>query len=532
VHDVLSTEFRDDYEDAIQVLVGKTTAVTSLLHSLLSEKKRPGGPPGATSIGHSNLKYAWRKKKIDNAIVELERWLDIAENYYFLLFRVPHPAIDSRLQHHDSARIRNTIPSTQLVRDDFNEELPSPSSELKTFPGLDTAQQYPVPLCDSTLAYLAGNSSLLVIDRVDCPAELTDEMVETTMQNICRISQKLHHKNAIGYGLLDCKCIHPEGRINGRWRTFSFVFGFPVGFERPTSLRARLLDKKPLRSLSHRFMVARDIAKAVSYVHTFGFVHKNIRPETILMADCCAVNRGPGPPSAFLVGYGNVRAEFGKTYCRGDNNWERNLYRHGRRRGERPSEKYIMQHDIYSLGVCLLEVGLWESLILYEGSCGAERPRPSSLLNEPSDSESMIGRDGIEEPLLHLARSALPRQMGTSYAEIVEACLTCMEPNNEAFGNPDVQSADGTVIGGRFIQSVSRRVFESVVANIANPKTHQGFTTIDRNYRLVLQKVFDARPSPTTPSTRHGPQPSRNSPFLGISSTSASAPLSFLRISS
>ena len=26
-----------------------------------------------------------------------------------------------------------------------------------------------------------------------------------------------------------------------------------------------------------------------------------------------------------------------------------------------------MQHDIYSLGVCLLEIGLWRSFVYYEG---------------------------------------------------------------------------------------------------------------------------------------------------------------------
>jgi hypothetical protein len=33
--------------------------------------------------------------------------------------------------------------------------------------------------------------------------------------------------------------------------------------------------------------------------------------------------------------------------------------------GEFPAEEYKMQHDIYSLGVCLLEIGLWEPLVEY-----------------------------------------------------------------------------------------------------------------------------------------------------------------------
>lgn len=58
----------------------------------------------------------------------------------------------------------------------------------------------------------------------------------------------------------------------------------------------------------------------------------------------------------------------------GDMSWDRNVYRHPLRQGNDPVDRYRMQHDIYSLGVCLLEVGLWESFVEYTGENEKEAP--------------------------------------------------------------------------------------------------------------------------------------------------------------
>lgn len=49
----------------------------------------------------------------------------------------------------------------------------------------------------------------------------------------------------------------------------------------------------------------------------------------------------------------------------GDDKWQDNLYRHPERQGKNPEESYTMHHDVYSLGVCLLEIGLWTSFVKY-----------------------------------------------------------------------------------------------------------------------------------------------------------------------
>lgn len=111
-----------------------------------------------------------------------------------------------------------------------------------------------------------------------------------------------------------------------------------------------------------------------------------------------------------------------------------------------------MQHDIYSLGVCLLEIGLWESLVLYEGD-----PYPSPLLADAAAGD----RDGpkratlLKQHLVTLARSKLPSRMGDAYTNVVINCLTCLDEDNQDFGNQsEFEDQDGVLIGVRYIEKV------------------------------------------------------------------------------
>jgi hypothetical protein len=118
-----------------------------------------------------------------------------------------------------------------------------------------------------------------------------------------------------------------------------------------------------------------------------------------------------------------------------------------------------MQHDIYSLGVCLLEIGLWRSFVVQDDG-GEFVPSPALLSSAPgpiSDVERVQG-DGLKDQLVALASSELPKWMGTSYSEIVRTCLTCLDPDNVDFGDErEFEDEDGIVVGVRFIQKVRLR---------------------------------------------------------------------------
>jgi hypothetical protein len=58
--------------------------------------------------------------------------------------------------------------------------------------------------------------------------------------------------------------------------------------------------------------------------------------------------------------------------------------------------------------------------------------------------------------LSSLSQEDLPRFIGSKYTQIVQTCLTCLEPDNEDFGDDkDFEHEDGISVGVRYIQKVS-----------------------------------------------------------------------------
>ena len=119
------------------------------------------------------------------------------------------------------------------------------------------------------------------------------------------------------------------------------------------------------RPLDYRYRLALQISEAVLSVHTSSRVHKNIRPDTILMVkvqdDSISDDLDFGMP--YLTDWIKLRNIDAPSSMVGENDWLRDIYRHPRRQGLQPEARYNMGHDVYSLGVCLLTVRLWESLI-------------------------------------------------------------------------------------------------------------------------------------------------------------------------
>src|SRR6266536_3833446 len=112
-----------------------------------------------------------------------------------------------------------------------------------------------------------------------------------------------------------------------------------------------------------------------------------------------------------------------------------------------------MQHDIYSLGVCLLEIGLWRSFVIWNQ--GADKPTPNPELNIEGVLHTKDQRRKgfeIKQVLVATAQHYLPSRMGRRYTEIVVSCLTCLDARNEGFGDEDYfLDEDGIEAGVRYI---------------------------------------------------------------------------------
>jgi hypothetical protein len=139
----------------------------------------------------------------------------------------------------------------------------------------------------------------------------------------------------------------------------------------------------------------------------------------------------------------------------GDCAWEKNLYRHPRRQGLKPEEDYTMQHDIYSLGVCLLEIGLWGSFVIYHDEDSRPTPSPVLAILDSPEKDKIQKAFLVKDTLVSLAKQWLPSRMGDKYTEIVITCLTCLDGSDATFGDDsEFKDADGVLIGVRFIEKV------------------------------------------------------------------------------
>ncbi|CAJ2508807.1 Uu.00g138330.m01.CDS01 [Anthostomella pinea] len=136
-------------------------------------------------------------------------------------------------------------------------------------------------------------------------------------------------------------------------------------------------------------------------------------------------------------GFGSVYLTYwGAAHQRGvvlpDRNphWPKDIYRHPEQ--QRKIEKQVnMGHDTYSLGVCLLEIGLWELLVnLQQG-----HTVPSRLASKactPYDPKKTYDRETTKQGLVRLAEEELPGAMGDGYVTMVKACLTCLDDDAQA----------------------------------------------------------------------------------------------------
>jgi len=143
--------------------------------------------------------------------------------------------------------------------------------------------------------------------------------------------------------------------------------------------------------------------------------------------------------------------------------------RHPSRQGTHPETNYQMQHDIYSLGVVLLEIGLWTSFVIYDPEKESSSLVPNNILgpaNLARSRQPLGGAFEIKQKLEALAESELPVRIGRRYTSIVLLCLRCLDPGSDrdrkgfGVGGADWTDEDGVVIGVRYIENVLEKIQE------------------------------------------------------------------------
>ncbi|TKA64851.1 hypothetical protein B0A49_06328 [Cryomyces minteri] len=225
-----------------------------------------------------------------------------------------------------------------------------------------------------------------------------------------KLTQLLHQPKEMVFRTPSCKgwCLDST---NNR---VAFVFSLPPDMdETPFSLLSTVhMQIQP--TLSQRYQLAHGLAKSISQLQLVKCVHESFRSENILLFPSPAPNTPPSKPESrldfrnpWVFGFEFSRPELGFSSGRADRCLARDVYRHPSRQG-RPNEPFKKLHDIYALGVVLLEIGLWQPALTLERE-------QFKRVRDPFT---------IQKFLVRHASKTLPLQVGEKYTEVVVRCLT------------------------------------------------------------------------------------------------------------
>jgi len=198
-------------------------------------------------------------------------------------------------------------------------------------------------------------------------------------------------------------------------KNFQFGIVFDLQPQMQTVTLRKLLDAPKRPSLGGRLKLSMALARSLSKLQSISWVHQGIRSEHIVFLH--KARSEPCYDLPVIFGYGNSRPESAVSNAHYDNDPVRNLYRHPNRWGTTPLQSFNKLHDIYSLGVVLLEIGFWKPVKELVRSNLTERGA------HPAD---------VKANLLDLAKNKrIEDLMGERFRGIV---LKCLEGDAAAFG--------------------------------------------------------------------------------------------------
>jgi hypothetical protein len=198
---------------------------------------------------------------------------------------------------------------------------------------------------------------------------------------------------------------------------------FALAFSRPPDRKPELkfktlqeamrISTKLRPTLEERLLIASKIGRAIQKWHLAGWVHQGISSHSIIFFPYNSTG-ALDYSRPYLCGFEYSRPSGHPSYPRFVEDLAINLYRHPDRQGV-PSIQHSYEHDLYSFGVVLFEIGLWQS-----AACSFE-------------GKADLSAEKVKELLLQNAQVRLGHYVGTKFRA---ATVMCIEGAFE-FGNDD-----------------------------------------------------------------------------------------------
>lgn len=392
------------------------------------------------------------KNSLKEAVGEFVEWHNLIQPLLMLLARAADPRIEQKIyaEHASSNKTISTIQNLKLAL-----EAATGNSKSTTFPhGPDFyGGRQRIPNTSVELKRLRGNGNhYVLIDSIPCQGSAAG-FVLADFRNLATVLKAV---DPMAFGIPTCAGVVKLKDAKGHVVKLEMVFNVPQELNNPRSLRNLLLEieiEKTQHPINVRIELAKRLARTVLFVHTAKFVHKNFRPETIIVFDQPRGGHSTGLEIGipFLIGFQKVRLAGGPTVYMGDSAWEQNIYRHPERQGEFLEQSYEMQHDIYSLGVCLLEIALWKSFVRWDvtDTCPMKTVESERILRgnkSPWDTK---------KNLVQMAQDLIPRTLGNRYAEVTISCLKCLDLDGDNGREEALLREEGMSVGASYIEKVS-----------------------------------------------------------------------------
>ncbi|KAM0287030.1 hypothetical protein ACHAQH_000715 [Verticillium albo-atrum] len=255
---------------------------------------------------------------------------------------------------------------------------------------------------------LDGSDSILIEWKKYDSSWMGQKGIEL-LGRISNIAQLLHTDTKPDE-LLALKCL---GFFDDVERSsFGFVFRLPITSAASTgrqdksmiSLKALLDQPSPenLPTLEERYQASYSIALSLSLLHAVSWLHKSIRSQNVMFP--VGQNGRPLWSRPYLVGFDFSRPDaVDESSEKPEQSARFNVYRHPSAQGS-PNEGYRRSFDAYSLGVVLLEIGLW---------------RPAWKMYKDG-----VTAEAFRNVLVEKSQAWLAHLMGAEYQDAAVKCLT------------------------------------------------------------------------------------------------------------
>lgn len=389
------------------------------------------------------------KNSLKEAVGEFVEWHNLIQPLLMLLARAADPRIEQKI-YAERASSNKTISTIQNLK--LALEAASGNSKSTTFPHGPDFYGGRQRIQNTSVELKRLRNHHVLIDSIPCQGSAAG-FVLADFRNLATVLKAV---DPMAFGIPACAGIVKLKDAGGRVVKLEMVFDVPQELNNPRSLRNLLLEidiEKTQHPINVRIELAKRLARTVLFVHTAKFVHKNFRPETIIVfnqpRDGHSTGLEIGIP--FLIGFQKVRLAGGPTVYMGDSAWEQNIYRHPERQGEFLEQSYEMQHDIYSLGVCLLEIALWKSFVRWDAT--------DTYPTKTVESQRILGGNkspwDTKKNLVQMAQDLIPRTLGNRYAEVTISCLKCLDLDGDNGREGALLRKEGVSVGASYIEKVS-----------------------------------------------------------------------------